>query len=105
MALQDAHPNDAAAICMAFLEGLETGGPNTDPFGTVYSSAAIWADSAPIHEVVAYGVAALDALRGEAAGIGTRKRLFASLWQTFSDEDRKSFLSRVDPDGKLRGPK
>lgn len=95
---------DAAQICMAFLESMETGGPTLgDPFGMVTGDAMFWADCAPAHELVAYGTAALNRLRGTALGIGTRKRLFAALWRSFKDEDRKAFLSRVDAEGRFIG--
>lgn len=95
---------DAAQICMAFLESMETGGPTLgDPFGMVAGDAALWADSAPAHELQAYGVAALDRLRTANLGINARKRLFAALWRSFKDEDRKAFLSRVDAEGRFIG--
>lgn len=104
LALSDADQQDASALCFAFLESLETGGPPLgDPFGTAVSDARFWADCAPLHERVAYGTAALEALRAAALGINTRKRLFAGLWETFSNEDRIAFLSRVDSQGRFTG--
>ncbi|WP_374292552.1 hypothetical protein [Paenirhodobacter enshiensis] len=103
-ALDHCDPEDAAHICATCLADLETGGPTLgDIFGTVMGDAVFWADVAPAHELAAYGLAALDRLRGTALGIGTRKRLFARLWETFDPKDRQAFLRRVDAEGKFRG--
>jgi hypothetical protein len=46
----------------------------------------------------AYACAALTRLdRAEALGQATRKRLFAAIWRSFSDQDRAAFLAKVDP--------
>jgi len=104
LALSDANEKDASAICIAYLESLATDGPTFgDPFGTAVADARFWADCAPLHERVAYGLASLDSLRAAALGINTRKRLFAGLWETFSNEDRIAFLSRVDSQGRFTG--
>jgi len=101
-ALDHCAPEDVAHIAATCLADLETGGPTLgDIFGTVSGDAAFWADCAPAHELVAYGTAALDRLRGSALGIGTRKRLFARLWETFDTKDRQAFLRHVDADGKF----
>lgn len=101
-ALADCHPKDAAAICAAYLDDQRTGGPVMgDPFGMVSGDAALWADSAPVHELAAYGTAALDRLRTANLGLNARKRLFAALWQSFPDQDRKAFLARVDAEGRF----
>lgn len=103
-ALDHCDPADRAHICATCLAELETGGPVMgDLLGTITGDALFWADCAPPHELVAYGVAALDRLRGTALGIGTRKRLFARLWETFDTKDRQAFLRRVDAEGKFRG--
>lgn len=103
-ALDHCVPEDVAHIAATCLADLETGGPTLgDIFGTVMGDAVFWADCAPAHELVAYGTAALDRLRGTALGIGTRKRLFARLWETFDPKDRQAFLRRVDAEGKFRG--
>ncbi|WP_136683120.1 hypothetical protein [Falsirhodobacter xinxiangensis] len=102
MALRDADPDDAATICAAFLEEQKTNGPVMgDPFGTTTSDALFWADCAPPHELVAYGMAALDRLQDQPLGIKSRKKLFACLWKTFLPSDRQAFLMRVDPQGQF----
>lgn len=102
LALGEAHPDDAAALCLAFLETMETGGPLIgNPYGMPAADARLWADIAPVHELVAYGVAALDSLRSAALGVSTRKRLFADIWETFDRDDRIAFLAKVDPEGRF----
>ena len=104
LALGEAHPADASAIAAAYLHAMQTDGPTMgDPFGMVASDARFWADCAPPHELAAYGLAALEKLRGSALGIGQRKRLFAALWASFSEADRVAFLRRVDADGRFHG--
>lgn len=101
-ALANCAPQDAAQLCAACLSEIETGGPVMgDLLGTVAGDAAIWADCAPVHELAAYAVAALDRLRGARLGVSARKRLFAELWQTFDDDDRQAFISRVDAEGRF----
>ena len=95
-------PQDVAHICATCLAELETGGPIMgDLLGTAIEDARFWADCAPAHELVAYGTAALDRLRGLALGLDTRKRLFARLWETFDPKDRQAFLTRVDAEGRF----
>lgn len=101
-ALDHCDPQDVAHICATCLAELETGGPYFgDLLGTLTGDALFWADCAPAHELVAYGTAALDRLRGLALGLDTRKRLFARLWETFDPKDRQAFLTRVDAEGRF----
>lgn len=102
LTLDSAHPSDAVALCLEYLESAKTGGPVLgDPFGLAVADARFWAECAPLHERVAYGVASLDTLRSASLGISTRKRLFAAIWETFSNDDRVGFLTKVDPEGKF----
>ncbi|RWR29471.1 hypothetical protein D2T31_10850 [Sinirhodobacter populi] len=101
-ALHGCEPEDALAVCAAFLDAHSTGGPEMAPFmEATASTAQFWADIAPPHELVAYGMAALDRLRTTALGLNTRKRLFVALWKTLSEEDRLRFVKRIDPDGMV----
>ena len=103
-ALENCHPHDAAQLCAGILDAMQTDGPTLgDPFGMVAGDARFWADCAPPHELAAYGLAALEKLRGPALGIGQRKRLFAALWASFSEADRVAFLRRVDGEGRFHG--
>src|SRR6056297_1435186 len=61
-ALEHCRVSHANAICAAWLEGAEIGGPRHDPFGMVYSDARFWALGAPQHELVAYTLAGLERL-------------------------------------------
>ena len=102
LALDHRDPQDVAHICGTFLAQLETGGPVMgDLLGTVTGDALLWADCAPVHELVAYGTAALNQLRYAALGLDTRKRLISVLWETLEPKDRQAFLMRVDADGRF----
>lgn len=89
-------PHDAAAICVAYLETVETGGPLMgDPFGLVAGDARLWAASAPPHELVAYTLAGLERLPRSHLSTGTRKTAFKAIWRSFNDQDRAAFLKAV----------
>ncbi|GAB1378289.1 MAG: hypothetical protein LCH92_03420 [Proteobacteria bacterium] len=99
-ALGQCHARDAAVICAAFLAERETGGPALAAQDRLsVEDARWWADIAPPHELVAYGMAALDRLRSTALAPTTRKKLFVSLWESFSDAERLRFVQRIDPEG------
>lgn len=103
-ALSKLSPEDAAIICATFVEEASAGMPPHDPWGDVRADASFWADCANIVEVEVYFAAALRRLGQTALGIGARKRLLVSIWETLSGDDRLSFLARVDPEGNfLRG--
>lgn len=101
LALAECREQDRAAICAAILDAMQTEGPRHDAYNLLYQDARWWADMAPPHELVAYGTAALDRLRGHALSIPARKRLFARLWETFDPKDRQAFLARVDAEGRF----
>lgn len=95
-ALRECHPDDAAAICAAFLETVETGGPVLgDPFSMVAGDARFWAAAAPPHELFAYTLAGLESLPKSHLSIPARKRVFMALWSSFNARDRGAFLKRV----------
>ena len=95
-ALAQSHPHDAAAICVAYLETAETGGPVLgDPFGMVAGDARLWAASAPPHELVAYTFAGLERLPRSHLSTGTRKTAFKAIWRSFDHTDRAAFLKAV----------
>lgn len=102
-ALESCDPHDAAAICAAYLESTETGGPLHDPLDFCFRGAAIWAEIAPAHELAAYTLAGLKRLARVPVGIPTRKKVFAELWAAFPEKDRRAFLARVDADGQFHG--
>ncbi|WP_431299184.1 hypothetical protein [Tabrizicola sp. BL-A-41-H6] len=95
-ALAHSHPIDGAAICAAYLETAETGGPLLgDPFGLVVGDARLWAASAPPHELAAYTLAGLERLPKSQLSTGTRKTAFMAIWRSFNDHDRAAFLCAV----------
>lgn len=105
LTLEHCHPHDAAAICAAYLETVETGGPNHAPYSFVYSDAGIWARSAPPHELVAYTLHGLEQLPKARLSNPARKKLFKHLWKGFTDADRTAFLRHVSGgprDGRTR---
>ena len=99
-ALGECHPDDAAAICAAFLETVETGGPVLgDPFGMVAGDARLWAVAAPPHELVAYTLAGLAELPKAHLSNPARKTCFKAIWRSFSDIERAAFIAAVTKKG------
>lgn len=97
--LGECHPSDAAVICAAFLETVETSGPVLgDPFGMVASDARLWAAAAPPHELAAYTLAGLHEIPHALLSVKTRKRIFAALWRSFTNGVRRAFLARYEAD-------
>jgi len=95
-ALGECDPHDASAICCAYLETVETGGPTLgDPFGTVASDARLWAQVAPPHELVAYTLAGLERLPKSHLSNPARKTAFKALWRNFTDTERAAFIKAV----------
>lgn len=94
-ALGEAHPDDAAAICAAFLDTVTAGNPPFPIFGDLRADAAFWADCAHVAELEIYFCAILNRLPKLALGIAARKRLFKALWISFTDTDRAAFLRHV----------
>lgn len=97
--LSKCHPYDAAAICAAYLDTAETGGPRHDPFGMVYSDAGLWALAAPPHELVAYTLAGLERLPKAHLSVPARKHAFKALWRSFTDVERTAFIKAVTKGG------
>ena len=103
-ALSECHPDDAAAICCAFLDTIETRGPMLgDPFGITVSDARLWAAAALPHELVSYTLAGFAELPRAHVSNAAVKRLFVAIWQRLPDADRRAFLARVDADGRFHG--
>jgi hypothetical protein len=95
-ALAEAHCEDAAAICAAFMDDVLTEGPGLSPFGDLRADAAFWADCAQPPELEAYFYAVLKRLENIVLGIEARKRLFKALWSSFSQAERSAFLRHVN---------
>jgi hypothetical protein len=92
----ECHPHDAAAICVAFLETVETGGPVMgDQFGMVAADARLWAAVAPPHELAAYTLAGLERLPKAHLSNPARKAAFRAIWRTFTNTERTSFIATV----------
>ena len=95
-ALAEAHCEDAAAICAAFMDDMLTTGPGISPFGDLRADAAFWADCAQPPELEAYFYATLKRLGSSVLGIQARKRLFKALWSSFPQAERAAFLCHVN---------
>jgi hypothetical protein len=98
--LDQCHPEDAAEICVAFLQTMETQGPVIgDLFGVTVSSARIWIAAAPLHEVIAYTLVGLERLPKAHLSKPARKTFFNALWRSFTDAERANFISFVTAKG------
>ena len=95
LALGDAHPEDAAAICAGYLDATAAGMPRLDPFGDLRTDAEFWADSANPAELNTYACAALRRLGERVQGLEARKRLMAAIWRSLPSAERAAFLRRV----------
>lgn len=98
--LGECDAEDAAAICAAYLDNLRTDGPAHPFLNEVRAEAEYWADCAQMPELEAVTLAGLRRLGEMALGVRTRKRLFARLWDSFTDADRLSFARRVGMIGR-----
>lgn len=96
-AIADCHPEDAMQILSAALEDFETTGPFVS-LQDLRSDAKFWAECASPRELEVYFAAILRLLEKRAYALKARKRLFISLWESLTDADRHSFVSKVDPD-------
>lgn len=101
-AIGDAHPDDARQLLTAALLDLSAGMPLHTAFGDVRDDARWWAAGATPVELMECLGAALRELGDKALHRTTRKQLFAVLWESFPEEDRRAFLARVDPQGQFR---
>ena len=105
VAIGACHPRDAAQVMAAALEDMSAGMPDVSQgfFGAMRADAEFWSDLATPPEIEAYVAAGLRVIERSAFCARARKRLFAALWASFPDADRRAFLARVDPPGKFRG--
>lgn len=95
-AIAECHQQDAMQILAAALEDFETSGPPVSLYDP-RDDARLWAECASPRELEVYGTEILRRLDKPAFSISARKRLLVSLWESLSDADRQSFLSKVDP--------
>lgn len=99
LALADAHPEDAAAICAGYLDATAVGMPGFDPWGDIRADAEYWADCANPAELNAYTCAALRRLETRVQGLAARKRLMAAIWRSLPQTERTAFLRKVSGRG------
>lgn len=101
-AIRDAHPDDARQIMVAALIDLSAGMPPHTAFGDIREDARWWSGLASPVELLEYLAEALRELGHKALCLAHRKRLMVDLWESLPRDDRKSFLSKIDPDGEFR---
>ena len=94
---------DAAVICATVLDEIGAGAPRLDYCGDIRAEADEWAFFANAAELESYFASAEKRLENQALGIKARKRMFAALWLSFTDNERRAFLARVDADGTFHG--
>lgn len=91
----------AEYLCAA-LDIVSVGDPRANEhFGNLKYDAEWWADLACPRELEAYVGAGLRAIERRTFAPAAQKRLFVALWEAMPAEDRRKFLSRVDPDGQF----
>lgn len=95
LAIEQAHPDDIAALAWQALDDLRTIGPRLDPLGDVEQDARFWADCAPPHELAGYAVAAMDRLADLRLGGRARRRLMVALWNAMPESERAAFIKNV----------
>lgn len=96
----DMVPALAQALCGA-LDTICAGVPDVPFPDATRSDAEFWADCASPVELECYAAAALRRIEGTTFAPRAQKRLFVMLWENMTEEDRRRFLSRVDPTGKF----
>ena len=94
LCLNECHPADAAAICAAYLQDAERGGPNS-AFGPIRADAIWWAETAPPHELQEHVLAGMRILASRALGPTARRKFIAALWSGLDPNDRADFIARV----------
>lgn len=99
--LQNCPTKYATPIVDEWLASNVTSGPVVSLYD-IQSDAKFWADIATQTELRVYLGAILRGLQDRSFGQSSRKRIFISLWEGFSEADRFAFLSRVDPNGQFQ---
>ncbi len=102
-AIRDCDPEDALQILPAALYDLSAGMPSHAALLSIENEATWWANWASPLELNAAIEAALKVMGSRALHLKTRKQLFVALWNTFSPEDRRAFLIRVDKERLFGG--
>jgi hypothetical protein len=101
--LEGLPPAERSAVAAFILDVTGANFPELPGFGGIRGQAELWADCANHLELECYTVAGLRRLGRVPLALPQRKRLFRALWLSFSDDDRRAFLTRVDPEGRLQG--
>ena len=87
-------------LLVGFLEIARAGEPEFSAFSDVREDAKWWADVATPIELEAYVGEGLRRIERTSFAPMARKRLMVALWDSFSAEDQRRFLARVNPGGE-----
>jgi hypothetical protein len=90
----------AEVLCSA-LEEIATGAPREMFLSRLREDAEHWAYCALPLELEAYVGAGLQRIERTDFAAPARKRLLVALWGSMNAEERRRFLSRVDPEGQF----
>jgi hypothetical protein len=91
------------AVLAAALDDMGAGMPELSALSSsLRADADWWADFATPLEIEAVTAAGLRKIEHGAFGLAARKRILAMMWASLTDDDRRAFLSRVDPKGVFR---
>lgn len=93
------HP--LAEILCAALEDFAGGPPREMFLSRLREDAEHWAYCALPLEIEAYVGAGLQRIERVEFAAPARKRLLVALWASMGTEERRRFLSRVDPEGQF----
>lgn len=92
-AIAEAHPDDACQIMTAALTDLSAGLPPAHPFVSAEEDAAWWVSEAAPAQLAAVLAAVLKRLTDRALHLNMHKRLFWVLWRSFTEADKRRFLT------------
>lgn len=91
------------ALCAA-LETVGGGAPDYSPYRSLREEAEFWADIATPMELEAYAGQALRRIQRTTFAERARKRMFMTLWRSFTPKQQTDFLTAMTRDTKARGP-
>lgn len=88
------------ALC-GTIDILSLGPPVAVYMEQMREEAGAWCDAATPVEVECYVAAGLRRIERTSFAPAARKRLFVALWESMGTNERRRFLSRVDPEGQF----
>lgn len=88
-------------LCAALEEYIGAGPAGQAQIADMKYDAAWWADMANPRELEAYVGAGLRAIERRTFAPAARKRLLVALWDSLDTDEKRAFLTRVDPEGRF----